>query len=114
MTNAQILFPMDPHDYWQELRRLIYEVLQEQQQQQVRPAADSLEDKLLLKVGDVCSIFKVSKPTVYDWIKRGRLVSVKIESRRYFHRHDVEALIHSSRVSGVDLAYGYTNRHNES
>jgi len=101
MANTPILFPMDPNDYWQELRLLIQDVLREQQAFPQPPAEEPKNP--LLKVDDICTLFKVSKPTVYDWLNRGRLVSVKIESRRFFHRPDVEALILNNKVHGTSF-----------
>ena len=52
-----------------------------------------LPEKVLLKATDVCEIFQVSKPTLYEWLKQNRLKSFKIKSRRYFSRTDIEAII---------------------
>lgn len=52
----------------------------------------------LLKMKEVCELFQVSKPTVYDWMRRGELRSIKIESRRFFLESDIQALIASNRV----------------
>jgi predicted DNA-binding transcriptional regulator AlpA len=52
-----------------------------------------IPEKALLKASDVCAIFQVSKPTLYDWLKQNKLRSFKIKSRRYFLRSDIGAMI---------------------
>ena len=46
-----------------------------------------------LKATDVCKIFQVSRPTLYEWMKQKILKSFKIKSRRYFSRADIEVMI---------------------
>ena len=55
--------------------------------------------KKLLKAKEVCELFQVSKPTIYEWLKQGKLKSIKIESRRYFLWQDIEELIQRSGSS---------------
>ena len=38
-------------------------------------------DKSLLKITALCEIFQVTKPTLYEWVKQGKLKSTKIQSR---------------------------------
>lgn len=52
-----------------------------------------LAEKTLLLPKEVCTILRVSKPTLYTWMKQGRLKSFKIKSRRYFARTDIEKII---------------------
>ena len=49
--------------------------------------------KPLYKMEELCELFKVTKPTIYDWIKRGQLKPHKIRSRVYFLWEQVEKLI---------------------
>ena len=51
-----------------------------------------LTEKPLYKIDEICSIFKVTKPTIYDWIKHGKLKRVKISSRVYFLGSDIKLL----------------------
>lgn len=53
-----------------------------------------------MKTSEVCALFKISKPTLYEWVNQGRLPSVKIESRRYFKKEDIDSLVERSRVLG--------------
>jgi excisionase family DNA binding protein len=52
-----------------------------------------LTEKPLFKMNEVCSLFKVTKPTIYDWVKCGKLKKVKIRSRVYFLGEDIRKLI---------------------
>jgi len=51
-----------------------------------------LTNKPLYKIKEVCLLFSITKPTVYDWIRTGKLHPVKINSRVYFRGKEVEAL----------------------
>ena len=66
-------------------------------QQKISQTNSHLPEKTLLKASDVCEIFQVSKPTLYEWLKQKKLKSIKIKSRRYFSRADIDALITGSR-----------------
>ena len=108
MENVQMLFPMEPKEFWCHLKSLIEEVVNQKNDSISKP--NSVQNpplKKLLKVKEVCELFQVSKPTIYDWLKQGKLKSIKIESRRYFLWEHVEELIQrSSGIKGI-------NGHNE-
>lgn len=59
----------------------------------VQFATPGLTYKPLYKMEELCELFTVTKPTIYDWIKRGKLKPHKIRSRVYFLWEDVERLI---------------------
>ncbi|MEO6188797.1 MAG: helix-turn-helix domain-containing protein [Ginsengibacter sp.] len=40
--------------------------------------------KPLYKIGEVCTIFEVTRPAIYEWIKQGKLKPYKVRSRLYF------------------------------
>jgi excisionase family DNA binding protein len=99
MADMQILFPMEPKEFWQKLRLIVEEIVIEHNN--TVPLLDVLDknaQRPLLKASEVCSIFKISKPTLYDWMNLGKLPSIKIESRRFFKQEDVAALIESSKI----------------
>jgi len=95
-----ILFPIHPAEFWQHLRQIIKEELGLIKSD---PAIHSLSPyetpgllyKPLYKMSEVCSMFGVTKPTVYDWIKHGKLKPVKIRSRVYFLWQDIQLLVES-------------------
>jgi excisionase family DNA binding protein len=98
MENVQMLIPMEPQVFFHRLRSLMEEVMAQKNSSLLLPPADVRKERPLLKATEVCAIFKVSKPTVYDWLKKGKITSLKVGSRRYFHWQDVEALIQRSKL----------------
>jgi excisionase family DNA binding protein len=98
MGEVQMLFPMEPKEFWQKLKAIVEQVVIEHNNAvPIMNAIDKNGQRPLLKVNEVCAIFKITKPTLYEWIKQGRLGSLKIQTRRYFKWEDVERLIESSR-----------------
>ena len=94
MNETPMLFPITPSEFWKQIKIIIENVIAEKlSQQRVPPANTHLPQKALLKVSDVCEIFQISKPTLYEWLKQEKLKSFKIHSRRYFNRKDIDDLI---------------------
>lgn len=93
--NQHILFPVTIDDFWRKMRKVVEEVVCAQLAD--RAAMDDCPTSKLLKMHEVCEMFQVSKPTIYDWIRRGQLRSIKIESRRFFLAGDIENMISKSR-----------------
>ena len=89
-----MLFPMEPSVFWKELRTIVRD--------EIKGVADGaavayetpgLTYKPLYKMQEVCSLFGVTRPTIYDWVKHGKLLAYKIRSRVYFLWEDVERLV---------------------
>lgn len=102
MGEVQMLFPMEPKEFWQKLKAIVEQVVIEHSN--TVPLINALDKKAqrpLLKASEVCALFKISKPTLYEWMNQGKLPSIKIESRRFFHYEDVEKLIEDSRIAFV-------------
>ncbi len=94
MQETPMLFPITPSEFWKQIRITMEEVVTEKLNKPLTTYTHShLPEKALLKAADVCTIFQVSKPTLYEWLKQKRLKSFKIKSRRYFSREDIEAVI---------------------
>jgi len=94
MEETPMLFPIAPTEFWKQIKIIIEDVIAEKlTQQKISPPNNYLPEKTLLKPSDVCQIFQVSKPTLYEWLKQKKLKSFKIMSRRYFLRAEIEALI---------------------
>ena len=94
MQETPMLFPIAPTEFWKQIRTAIDEVVTEKLSQQITLQTNPhLPEKALLKATDVCKIFQVSRPTLYEWLKQKKLKSFKIKSRRYFYRTDIEAVI---------------------
>ena len=100
MQETPMLFPITPTEFWKQIRATIDEVVTEKLSQQLPlQTSPHLPEKVLLKATDVCKIFQVSRPTLYEWMKQKKLKSFKIKSRRYFSRTDIEAVIHGQDVA---------------
>lgn len=97
MNETPMLFPIAPSEFWKQMKIIIEDAVADKLNQQKTSQPNShLPAKALLKAADVCEIFQVSKPTLYEWLKQKKLKSFKIKSRRYFNRADIDALIASS------------------
>lgn len=92
-----ILFPYEPDAFWAEMRELIREEVQNKSASALLPEdilnTPGMVEKPLYKIQEVCTLFKITKPTVYDWIKHGKLKRVKIRSRVYFLGNDIRELM---------------------
>lgn len=91
-----ILFPYDPQQFWQQIRQIIKEEVSNGEKS--RPPLPSYDTpgmtyKPLYKIAEVCLIFHVTKPTIYEWVKLGKLKPFKIRSRVYFLWQDIQALL---------------------
>jgi excisionase family DNA binding protein len=92
-----ILIPFEPEDFWAQMRIIIREEVVKSQKGQF-PSNSLLEtpgltEKPLYKIQEICSLFRISKPTIYDWIKNGKLKRIKIRSRVYFLGSDIRSLM---------------------
>jgi len=91
-----MLFPYEPEDFWQCIRQIIREEVCNVEKQ--KPVLASFETagmsyKPLYKIAEVCALFHVTKPTIYDWVKHGKLKPYKIRSRVYFLWQDIQQLL---------------------
>ena len=98
-----MLFPYEQEHYWQLIRQIIREEVNNAEKQ--RPVSPSYETpgltyKPLYKIAEVCALFHVTKPTVYDWVKHGKLKPFKIRSRVFFLRQDIQALMQPDQEKG--------------
>lgn len=95
-SSLPILFPLEPDQFWAELRRIIKEEMARVHEGPSSPPlleTPGLTQKPLYKMSELCSLFRVSRPTVYEWIKAGKLRPVKIRSRVYFLGADILRLL---------------------
>lgn len=98
MQETPMLFPVTQVEFWKQMKTLVEEVV-DARLTSLKPDNPNpyLPEKTLLKVTEVCELFQISKPTLYEWMKQNRLKSFKVRSRRYFLRTDIEALIQQPR-----------------
>ena len=98
-TSVPILFPFEPAEFWTQIRKIIQEEITKLHLE--KPVISSLmetpglTEKPLYKINEICMLFNVSKPTVYEWIKHGKLRRVKIRSRVYFLGKDIQQLLNA-------------------
>lgn len=100
MQETPMLFPMSSVEFWKQMKSMMEEVVEQKLNASIRKdlPPSHLPEKALLKATEVCKIFQVSKPTLYEWMKQDKLKSFKIKSRRYFSRADIEAVIKQTHI----------------
>jgi excisionase family DNA binding protein len=96
-SSVPILFPFEPEQFWQQMRMIVREEMAKQKSEFANAATQfetpGLTYKPLYKIREVCNFFQVSRPTLYDWIKEGKLKPYKIKSRVYFLHNDIQLLL---------------------
>jgi excisionase family DNA binding protein len=96
-VNTPMLFPFEPEQFWQAIRQIIREEVGDLEKQKVPTTTfetTGLTYKPLYKIAEVCAFFHVTKPTIYDWVRHGKLKPYKIRSRVYFLHQDIQQLLH--------------------
>lgn len=91
-----MLFPYEPNEFWEHMREIIREEISKKTKEEQTATAfqtPGLTYKPLLKVAEVCSFFHVSRPTIYDWIKHGKLKPYRIRRSVYFLWNDIQELL---------------------
>lgn len=91
-----MLFPYEPEQFWALIRQIIREEVQSVDKQKSVPTSFEtfgITYKPLYKIVEVCTLFHVTKPTIYDWVKHGKLKPYKIRSRVYFLHQDIQKLL---------------------
>jgi excisionase family DNA binding protein len=95
-TKASILFPYEPEEFWERMRLIVREEVTKTSKEQASASlreVDGLTYKPLLKIAKACTFFRVSRPTIYEWIKDGKLKPFKIRRRVYFLWSDIQKLL---------------------
>ncbi len=100
MNEFPMMFPYSQEEFWDKMTKVVEKVVEVKLTSANAPIPSSLiPEKALLKATEVCAIFQVSKPTLYEWMKQGKLKSFKIKSRRYFSHAEIEAVIKQTPLS---------------
>jgi excisionase family DNA binding protein len=95
-----MLFPYEPQLFWESIRKIIREEVQSvDKQKAILPSLETagLTYKPLYKIAEVCALFHVTKPTIYDWVRHGKLKPYKIRSRVYFLWQDIQQLLNPDK-----------------
>ncbi|MBE7170035.1 MAG: helix-turn-helix domain-containing protein [Williamsia sp.] len=93
-----ILFPFEPETFWKVIRQIVREELELVKIQSPMSSSSEthgMSNKPLYKISEVCELFRVTKPTIYDWMRHGKLKPLKIRSRVYFLSQDIQKLMQS-------------------
>ena len=79
---------MDQEVFWEKMRQIVREEV-------ARHAAIPVpvQQEKAYTIREFCNRFQISKPTLYEWIKMGKISPVKIGRRVFFKKSDVEALM---------------------
>ena len=93
MTEFPMMVPMTQSEFWDKMQSIVEKVVEAKLSTATSSNPTLIPEKALLKASEVCTIFQISKPTLYEWLKQNRIASFKIQSRRYFSRQDSEAMI---------------------
>jgi predicted DNA-binding transcriptional regulator AlpA len=93
-SNA-LLFTCDPEVFWKEVRQIIREETKGSGKYIPTDSGDEIPmgSQSLYKIKDLCRIFSVSKPTIYEWIRLGKLTPRKINRRVFFLEKDLKDLL---------------------
>ena len=54
-------------------------------------------DNTMYTIEDLCKLFNVTKATVHNWVKAGKLIKYKLGARSLFKREEVEKFINYSK-----------------
>jgi len=97
-NTVPMLFPFEPGEFWAQIRQIIQEEVGKSNKFKAINGNHLMEtpgltQKPLYKIAEICQLFKVSRTTVHDWVKHGKLRKVKIRSRVYFLGNDVQQLL---------------------
>lgn len=90
--SAPFLLIQKPQELIKLFEGLIDRKIREIGAQAPPPPASAAGESPFLSTKEVQKIFSVSRQTINDWRKSGLLSSIKIKSRRYFFRDQVQAL----------------------
>lgn len=99
-NSTPMLFPYDPEQFWRSMRQIIREEVGNMEAKGRVPSiyeTPGMTNKPLYKIAEVCLLFQVTKPTIYEWIRCGKLKPLKIQSRVFFLWQDIQQLLQSSQ-----------------
>lgn len=91
-----MLFPYEPEQFWKSMRQMIRkEVAQAETPKPGAPVYETpgLTYKPCTKLPKYVPFSMLTKPTIYDWIRHGKLKPFKIRSRVYFLWQDIQQLL---------------------
>ena len=91
----------DTPAFWNRLKENVREVMGEMALVPLQPNLEEVAP--LLKVKEVCALFAISRPTLYQWMHNGQLPSIKVGARRYFKRAHIQAMLEQGEAAAFLL-----------
>lgn len=80
---------MEQELFWEKLRKIVREEIAFG----LRTFSMTKKSDKAYTIAEFCERFHISKPTLYEWIKAGKIKPVKIGRRVFFNKKDVEELL---------------------
>ena len=99
LLTTPMLFPYEPGMFWDKLRQIVREEISALPNKRADVESFSIEGlthKPLYKINELCHLFHISRTTIYDWVRHGKLKPYKIRSRVYFLFNDIQALLNNA------------------
>ncbi len=56
----------------------------------------------LLKIGEVARYLQVRRPTIYRWIREGRIPALRVGTRWRFRKEDIDWWVEIEDVTGFE------------
>ena len=91
IMETPIFFPMPPEEYWHKFSQVVEQLLNEKLKERLANETMVI-NRPYLTIKEVCDLFQITKPTIYEWTRHGKLKPRKIRNRVYFFRSDIEGL----------------------
>ncbi|WP_243751789.1 helix-turn-helix domain-containing protein [Niastella caeni] len=100
-TTPIVLIPLAEEQFWERMRLIVREEIQLFQNWQPPVSGAEFQTpgltyKPLYKMVEVQQLLQVSRTTIYEWIKHGKLKPYKVRSRVYFLWKDVQNILNSN------------------
>jgi hypothetical protein len=88
-TTPILLIPMPEDRFWEKIRLIMREEIQMFQNWQPPENVNQYQTagltyKPLLKMTDVCNLLQISRATIYEWIKHGKLKPTRFDQEFIF------------------------------
>lgn len=80
---------MDQELFWEKMRKII----REEMVFCLKTFSMTHKTEKAYTITELCDKFQISKPTLYEWIKAGKITPVKIGRRVFFNSKEVEKLL---------------------
>ncbi|MES2329643.1 MAG: helix-turn-helix domain-containing protein [Bacteroidota bacterium] len=100
---VSMLIPLAPDEFWAALRKVVKEEIQaadklpNRKREGVAIVESQIAGKTLYGIAEVCALFNVSRETVHQWVKSGKLRKIKVRSKVFFQSSEIHDIIKKPR-----------------